>query len=93
MKKIAFVLSFPFVLVGLWLRFGSFSDKPLAPAPARPNIILIMADDLGFSDIGCYGSEIHTPNLDYLAQNGIRYTQFYNTSRCCPTSPVKESAS
>ncbi|GAA4394651.1 arylsulfatase [Nibrella viscosa] len=44
-----------------------------------------MADDLGFSDIGCYGGEIHTPNLDYLASNGIRYTQFYNTSRCCPT--------
>ena len=44
-----------------------------------------MADDLGFSDLGCYGSEIHTPNMDYLANNGMRYTQFYNTSRCCPT--------
>lgn len=52
---------------------------------APPNIILVMADDLGFSDLGCYGSEIRTPNLDYLAQNGLRYTQFYNTSRCCPT--------
>lgn len=58
---------------------------PTERSPARPNIILIMADDLGFSDIGCYGSEIRTPNLDFLAQNGIRYTQFYNTSRCCPT--------
>lgn len=44
-----------------------------------------MADDMGYSDLGCYGGEIHTPNIDYLANNGIRYTQFYNTSRCCPT--------
>ncbi|UYQ91537.1 arylsulfatase [Chitinophaga horti] len=60
------------------------SWKTEKPAP-RPNIILIMADDLGYSDLGCYGGEIQTPNLDYLANNGIRYTQFYNTSRCCPT--------
>ena len=52
---------------------------------SRPNIILIMADDMGYSDIGCYGSEIRTPNLDRLAANGVRFTQFYNTSRCCPT--------
>jgi arylsulfatase A-like enzyme len=51
----------------------------------RPNIILIMSDDMGYSDIGCYGSEIKTPNLDNLAANGLRYTQFYNTARCCPT--------
>lgn len=51
----------------------------------RPNIVLILADDLGFSDIGCYGGEIHTPNIDYLAANGIRFSQFYNTSRCCPS--------
>ncbi|MCA9215045.1 MAG: arylsulfatase [Planctomycetales bacterium] len=51
----------------------------------RPNVVLIMADDMGYTDIGCYGSEIHTPNLDRLAYNGIRFTQFYNTSRCCPT--------
>ena len=50
-----------------------------------PNIILIMADDLGYSDIGCYGGEIDTPNLDSLGENGIRYTQFYNCARCCPT--------
>lgn len=54
-------------------------------AAARPNLVVIMADDLGFSDIGCYGSEIATPNLDRLAQHGLRYTEFYNTSRCCPT--------
>ncbi len=56
----------------------------LAPAKS-PNIVLIMADDMGYSDIGCYGSEIKTPVLDQLAKNGLRYTQFYNTSRCCPT--------
>jgi len=51
----------------------------------RPNIILIMADDMGFSDIGSYGSEIETPNLDQLASGGVRFTQFYNAGRCCPT--------
>ena len=51
----------------------------------RPNIILIMADDMGYSDIGCYGGEINTPNLDRLAGGGLRFTQFYNTARCCPT--------
>jgi len=50
-----------------------------------PNIILIMSDDMGYSDIGCYGGEIRTPCLDSLAANGLRYTQFYNTARCCPT--------
>ena len=56
-----------------------------AASPGRPNIIIIMADDMGFSDIGCYGGEISTPNLDRMAQRGIRFTQFYNTARCCPT--------
>jgi arylsulfatase A-like enzyme len=51
----------------------------------RPNIIVIMGDDMGYSDIGCYGSEIKTPTLDSLAKNGLRYTSFYNTGRCCPT--------
>lgn len=50
-----------------------------------PNIILIMSDDVGYSDIGCFGSEISTPNLDALAGKGVRFTQFYNTARCCPT--------
>ena len=54
-------------------------------AADKPNIVLIMADDMGYTDIGCYGSEIKTPVLDGLAQNGVRFTQFYNTSRCCPT--------
>jgi arylsulfatase A-like enzyme len=51
----------------------------------RPNILLIMSDDMGYSDIGCFGGEINTPNIDKLANKGIRFTQFYNTSRCCPT--------
>ncbi|MEC9092570.1 MAG: sulfatase-like hydrolase/transferase, partial [Planctomycetota bacterium] len=52
---------------------------------SRPNVIIMMADDMGFSDIGCYGGEIRTPALDGLAKNGVRFTQFYNTGRCCPT--------
>ncbi|HEV2275320.1 MAG TPA: arylsulfatase [Acidobacteriaceae bacterium] len=51
----------------------------------RPNIIMILADDMGFSDIGCYGSEVATPNLDRLAESGLRFTQFYNNPRCCPS--------
>ncbi len=54
-------------------------------AADQPNVLLIMADDLGFSDLGCYGGEIATPNLDKLAKNGLRFTQFYNTARCWPT--------
>ena len=52
---------------------------------SRPNIIIILADDVGYSDLGCFGSEIATPNLDALATKGLRFTQFYNTARCCPT--------
>jgi arylsulfatase len=51
----------------------------------NPNIIIIMADDMGYSDVGCYGSEIHTPAIDALAENGLRYTCFYNGARSCPT--------
>jgi len=51
----------------------------------KPNIILIMADDMGYSDLGCYGSEIRTPNLNALAEGGLRFSQFYNAARCCPT--------
>ncbi len=52
---------------------------------AKPNIVVILVDDMGYSDISCYGSEIPTPNLDSLAKSGLRFTQFYNTGRCCPT--------
>lgn len=89
MKKTILALGFPVLILVTVLIAGGFGRKQAQPAinqaVRRPNIILIMADDLGFSDLGCYGSEIKTPNLDYLAQNGIRFTQFYNTSRCCPT--------
>ncbi|MDO8539883.1 MAG: arylsulfatase [Opitutaceae bacterium] len=56
-----------------------------AATPTRPNILIILADDMGYSDLGCYGSEIATPNLDQLAASGLRFTQFYNTARCWPT--------
>ncbi|MDR3061427.1 MAG: arylsulfatase [Dysgonamonadaceae bacterium] len=56
-----------------------------AKGDSRPNIIVILADDLGYSDMGCYGGEIRTPNLDKLAKNGLRFNRFYNTSRSCPT--------
>jgi arylsulfatase A-like enzyme len=72
MKK-NLILSFLVILAGF------------AHAETRPNILLIMADDMGFSDIGCYGGEIATPNLDALAKGGVRFTQFYNGARCCPT--------
>jgi arylsulfatase A-like enzyme len=55
------------------------------PRQKRPNILLIVADDLGYSDLGCYGGEIATPTLDTLAANGLRFTQFYTTARCCPS--------
>ena len=56
-----------------------------ACAADKPNIVVILVDDMGFSDIGSYGGEISTPNLDALAKNGVRFTNFYNTARCCPT--------
>jgi len=61
------------------------SLRTAAAADSRPNIVIILADDMGYSDLGCYGSEIRTPNIDSLARNGVRFTQFYNTARCCPT--------
>ncbi len=69
---------------------GAFALSPLLncsnkPSGIRPNIVIILADDMGFSDQGCYGSEIDTPNLDHLAEQGVRFTQFYNCARCCPT--------
>ncbi len=67
------------------LRLVTAEAAPVARTADRPNILVIMADDLGYSDIGCFGSEIPTPNLDRLADNGIRYTQMYNTSKCYPS--------
>jgi arylsulfatase len=64
---------------------GSIMILRLSVASARPNFIVILADDMGFSDAGCYGGEIHTPNIDNLANEGIRFAQFYNMARCCPS--------
>jgi len=68
-----------------WMRTYVLASLLLAAAGSRPNIIVILVDDMGWADLGCYGSEIPTPNLDKLAANGLRFTQFYNTGRCCPT--------
>lgn len=82
MDRRSFLKGMGLAVAGLSLRKGTVSA---APGKRQPNIILILSDDMGFSDIGCYGGEIRTPNLDQLAADGIRFTQFYNTARCCPT--------
>lgn len=71
-------------VLSLLLQQTAAAQKALAK-DKRPNIVVILADDLGYSDVGCYGGEIATPNLDSLAANGVRFRRFYNTSRCCPT--------
>ncbi len=75
----------PLYFVLIILISGCGIDTKQKSAKSPPNIILIMGDDMGYSDIGCYGSEINTPVLDSLAEGGVRYTQFYNAARCCPT--------
>jgi len=70
-----------FLLAGLMIVAG-LGESTAAP---KPDIVLILADDMGYSDIGCYGGEIPTPVLDGLAANGLRFTRFYNAARCCPT--------
>ena len=75
-------MSRPFLILAVLL---ALCVSTPAAETRPPNIIVILADDMGFSDIGCYGSEIATPNLDALAKGGLRFTQFYNTARCCPT--------
>ena len=67
------------------LTAGASHADAKRPADKRPNILVILCDDLGYSDLGCYGGEIQTPNLDRLAREGLRFTRFYNTSRSCPT--------
>ncbi|MDA0285325.1 MAG: sulfatase-like hydrolase/transferase, partial [Planctomycetota bacterium] len=82
MKQAPLVFLFRFVLI-----VACFASPALllAERPQQPNVLLILADDLGFSDLGCYGGEISTPNLDMIAGNGLRFSQFYNTARCWPT--------
>jgi arylsulfatase len=81
-------LSLTLAITYLLLSESGTTWQPISQAqnqPARPNIIVILADDLGYSDLSCYGGEINTPHLDGLAKGGLRFTQFYNSARCCPT--------
>ena len=82
MKKIVQLIKLPklFTLITSLVIFSSIVN-----AQKKPNIIIILADDMGFSDIGSYGGEIATPNIDKLANGGVRFRQFYNAARCCPT--------
>ncbi|HEY9175901.1 MAG TPA: sulfatase-like hydrolase/transferase, partial [Verrucomicrobiae bacterium] len=74
------------VCVGVLLVVFLGCSKPRPETSNKsPNFIIFLADDMGYSDLGCYGGEIETPNLDRLAANGLRFTQFYNTTRCWPT--------
>jgi arylsulfatase len=75
MKLLSFFLSLFFATSPVWSK----------PDRTRPNFILIMVDDMGYSDLGCYGGEVKTPNIDKLAKNGLRFTQFYNTAKCHTT--------
>ncbi len=76
-KRIAFFFA--------WIACHSFLSAAFQPGGSRPNVIVILADDLGWSDLGCYGSEIETPTLDRLAAHGLRFSQFYNSAKCEPT--------
>ena len=69
----------------IFLLFLFLGNSLLLKADDRPNVILILVDDMGFSDIGAYGGEINTPNINALAEGGVRFSHFYNSSRCCPT--------
>jgi arylsulfatase len=82
MKNMRWIAVLALVPGFAWFCTGAAPGKKAAP---RPNIILIMADDMGFSDIGCYGGEIRTPHLDKLSADGIRFTRFYNNAWCSPT--------
>lgn len=70
----------PLLAAAFW-----FPLEAADPSAGRPNVLIILADDLGYSDLGSYGGEIDTPHLDRLAQNGVRFTAFYNSARCCPS--------
>src|ERR687895_8913 len=72
-------------LIGCVIVLALCGPVAAADPPKTPNIVVVLTDDMGFSDLGCYGGEIDTPNLDKLAAGGVRFSQFYNTARCCPT--------
>ena len=87
MKNLTKVLLIGVLTVGIVLSCKS-EDKNVESTKnekSKPNIILILADDMGYSDLSCYGGEINTPNIDGLAETGVRFSQFYNAARCCPT--------
>jgi len=71
--------------IGALAAVAAIACGPAPAADERPNIVLILCDDMGYSDVGCYGGEIQTPNIDKLAAEGVRFTQFYNAARCWPT--------
>lgn len=75
----------PLIFTGILLQVAIVKASETAELIDPPNIVVIIADDLGYSDLGCYGGEIETPRLDRLAENGLRFTQFYNCGRCWPT--------
>lgn len=75
--RMPFLAAFAFMIIGC--------ETKQEEVQKRPNILLIMADDMGISDIGPYGGEISTPNLDKLSSGGVKFSQFYNSARCCPT--------
>ena len=68
-----------------WATVGASDTSAEASQNDRPNVIVVTLDDMGWSDLGCYGGEVRTPNMDALAEGGLRFTQFYNAGRCCPT--------
>ena len=71
--------------MGLLILFMACQTGASQAPSSPPNVVFILVDDMGYSDLGCYGGEIETPNLDRLAADGLRFTQFYNTARCWPT--------
>lgn len=81
MRVSSFCLISSNLLVGVLLSCATRTVQP----PDKPNIVLILADDMGYSDIGCFGAEIQTPHLDRLAAEGVRLSSFYNNARCCPS--------
>ncbi|WP_435016105.1 arylsulfatase [Tundrisphaera sp. TA3] len=83
MKTRALPRRLALLLAAATLGAGAARAEP--PAGGRPDIVVIMLDDLGYSDFGCYGGEIRTPNVDRIAAEGVRFSRFYNASRCCPT--------
>src|SRR5689334_1041106 len=85
MKTISVKSMKAMMMISLVLFYGQEIIAQKTKADPRPNIILIMVDDMGYSDLGSYGSEIQTPNLDKLANEGLRLREFYNNSICAPT--------